>query len=160
MREGKDMDDLNARVLTPLCITPASDSEYELAKPFDFEVFWKGTRWLFIVKRGFRTDGASIPRCLWRIAGNPWTPRARAYAAFLHDCLYRTNFFPREVCDALYGLVERDFGYPGWKSWIELKCLRAFGGFAYKDAKKDKSKWIDCCSKLYVEKDGERYWFC
>lgn len=39
------------------------------------------------IHEGFKTDGASIPRFLWRILGHPFEPRV-ARAAVVHDFLY------------------------------------------------------------------------
>ena len=41
----------------------------------------------FNVPAGTQTDGASVPRLLWRVCGHPLTP-PRVYAALLHDWLY------------------------------------------------------------------------
>ena len=41
----------------------------------------------FTVPAGTRTDGASIPRFLWRVCGHP-LQAPRVYAATLHDWLY------------------------------------------------------------------------
>ena len=39
------------------------------------------------IHEGFKTDGASIPRFLWRIIGHPFAPRI-IRAAVVHDYLY------------------------------------------------------------------------
>jgi len=39
------------------------------------------------IPKGFRTDGASIPRLFWRIIGHPFEPKV-ARAAVVHDYLY------------------------------------------------------------------------
>ena len=41
----------------------------------------------FTVPSGTRTDGASIPRFLWRVCGHP-LEAPRLYAALLHDWIY------------------------------------------------------------------------
>lgn len=47
---------------------------------------------------GFVTDGASIPRTLWALIGNPFSPNVMA-PALVHDALYRAELFPRRECD-------------------------------------------------------------
>lgn len=51
----------------------------------DWNVIYKGDT--YIIPSGFATDGASIPRFLWRVSGTPLsTPRL--FAAIIHDYLY------------------------------------------------------------------------
>lgn len=68
--------------------------------------------WLPCCKRtlrimaGFVTDGASIPRFLWRVCGHPFSPYAVA-PALAHDALYRSRLLPRAECDReLYALMQ------------------------------------------------------
>ena len=55
------------------------------------------------IPRGFRSDGASIPRLLWPICGTPMQA-PRIYAAICHDYIY-CGFLkgcPRWFADLLY----------------------------------------------------------
>ena len=56
---------------------------HELAR--DFTVYWNGRVWT--VPEGFYSDGASIPRIAYSLAGGPYSDTS-IYAAFLHDWLY------------------------------------------------------------------------
>ena len=50
-----------------------------------WHVIYKGDN--YIIPDGFATDGASVPRFLWRFAGTPLsTPRL--FAAIIHDFVY------------------------------------------------------------------------
>jgi len=51
----------------------------------DFPILFRDETW--IVPKGFITDGASIPRPAFSIAGGPYSD-TYVYAAFLHDLLY------------------------------------------------------------------------
>ncbi len=104
----------------------------------------------FVVPAGTRTDGASIPRFLWRVCGHPLMA-PRVYAAVLHDWLYG-DFEPtapaihdsryygsalpcdltREEADKCYKALSRHFGIPWWKADIEYNVLRLFGAAHYK----------------------------
>lgn len=86
----------------------------------------------FTVPAGFVTDGASIPRFLWRICGHPMSTK-RFPAAVLHDWLYyEVNSFTREEADQVYrdGLIS--LGFPRWKANLEYYAIRWFGGSHWK----------------------------
>lgn len=92
----------------------------------------------FKVPAGARTDGASIPRFLWRLCGHP-LQAPRVYAALLHDWLYGNGgcddgdwTWPsdllREDADGCYYALLRHFGVPAWRAKVEYWALRLFGG--------------------------------
>lgn len=88
----------------------------------------------FTVPAGTTTDGASIPRFLWRVCGHPLeTPRV--YAATLHDYLYRHGYamgVSRAQADECYRALLRHFGVAAWRAGIEYYALRLFGGSNYR----------------------------
>lgn len=60
----------------------------------------------FIDKRidlfpNFSSDGASIPRQLWRVVGHPFL-HSFLLAALLHDALYQSELLPRKVADYVF----------------------------------------------------------
>jgi len=88
------------------------------------------------VPAGFRTDGASIPRFLWRICGHPMATR-RFPAAVIHDWLYETLpdlSVSREYADGQYRAALVALGFPAWAARLEWLALRLFGGAAWKEA--------------------------
>ena len=101
----------------------------------------------FTVPAGTSTDGASIPRFLWRLCGHP-LKAPRVYAALLHDWLYECadpegwtdGAMPSEItrkeADACYMSLSRHFGIPWWKAKLEHTALRWFGGKHYKGKNK------------------------
>lgn len=85
-----------------------------------------------VVPAGATTDGASIPRMLWRVCGHP-LQAPRVYAALLHDWLYGggspgTARPTRAEADECYYALLRHFGIAGWRAKIEYWALRIFGG--------------------------------
>ena len=95
----------------------------------------------FVVPAGTTTDGASIPRFLWRVCGHP-LQAPRVYAAMLHDWLYagvdpeapscsRPSDITRKEADLCYYSLLRHFGVSAWKAMIEYLALRLFGGSHY-----------------------------
>lgn len=54
-----------------------------------------------VIERGFRCDGASVPRLLWLVLGfNPTDPTI--YAAFPHDIGYRQQKKYRVILDGIF----------------------------------------------------------
>lgn len=56
-----------------------------------------------VAPSGAHTDGASTPQVLWRVA--PPMTGNHAEPSVMHDYLYRTEMFPRYVCDVAYRLM-------------------------------------------------------
>lgn len=93
------------------------------------------------VPRDFITDGASIPRFLWRLCGSPMD-LPRVYAAIVHDFLYEYPHTVKVVTDV--STVERSctrseadktyrdyqiaLGISKVKAYTEYYALRMFGG--------------------------------
>lgn len=88
----------------------------------------KVNKFWFVVPKGTQTDGASIPRILWRVCGHP-LEAPRCYAAALHDWLYGGGVkdVTRAQADRCYYLLLRHFGTPMWKAKMEYWALRMFG---------------------------------
>ena len=95
----------------------------------------------FVVPAGSTTDGASIPRFLWRLCGHP-LQAPRVYAAMLHDWLYagvandkaegaNPGDIMRRECDLCYWALLRHFGVSAWIARIEYIALRLFGASHY-----------------------------
>ena len=91
----------------------------------------------FTIAAGTTTDGASIPRFLWRLCGHPYQV-PRAYAALLHDWLYTHGWhfgISREEADECYYALLRHFGIAAWRAGIEYYAIRWFGGSHYQKGK-------------------------
>lgn len=87
--------------------------------------------WWFDVPTGTQTDGASIPRFLWRICGHP-LQSPRVFAALMHDWLYGNGFgvpsdMTRAEADACYRDLLIVLGWGRVKSYIEYYALRMCG---------------------------------
>lgn len=108
----------------------------------------------FVVPAGTRTDGASIPRFLWRLCGHPLMA-PRVYAALLHDWLYSgespstatqahdRNYYDgawpsdltRKEADRCYYALLRHFGVSAWRAGTEYCVLRICGKSHYTKGK-------------------------
>lgn len=107
-------------------IRPLKGTDYVLVEDFYFPATVGGWDVVAHVAPGFRTDGASIPRLLWRVLGSPYDPDVIA-AAIAHDALYRGEIVPRKDADAAFlalmeacGIAERK------RRWL-LRGVRWFG---------------------------------
>lgn len=83
-----------------------------------------------IVPAGFITDGASIPRFLWRLLGHPF--QSDYIDVFIrHDYRYQTGEIPRADADQemLDGLKAAGMGY--FKRYTIYWGVRLFGSSHY-----------------------------
>ena len=82
-------------------------------------------------KKGFVSDGASIPEFFRRVIGCPFAG-AYVLAAIPHDVLYAAEALPREVCDAVFKIGLQDLAdhgeLPSWKVSVMYGAVR-FGGW-------------------------------
>ena len=82
----------------------------------------------FTVPAGFVTDGASIPRFLWRLCGHPLETR-RFPIAVLHDWLYEADLgLTRQQVGEIYRDGLLSLGYGKWTAATEYYAIRLFGG--------------------------------
>ena len=81
-----------------------------------------------VIPRGFATDGASIPRALWRVCGTPLDV-PRLYAAIVHDYLYSGGVagVTRAQADAVYRDMQIALGVSRFKAFVEWAALRVCG---------------------------------
>lgn len=84
----------------------------------------------YTIKPGFWWDGASIPRFLWPVIGNPWAEDI-APGALIHDALYGSHAFPRHKCDDIMDAVNNKNGMSWWRRRAVREGLRVGGAGAY-----------------------------
>ena len=121
-------------------VRPLEGSDYELAQEFSFRAtvggdgragarqFRTSGVWDVVVhvKPGFRTDGASIPRLLWRVFGSPYDPDIFP-SAIGHDGLYRGEVVPRKDADIAFLKMMEKSGVPEKKRRLIYRGVRWFG---------------------------------
>ena len=108
-------------------VRPHSGTDYVLAQKFLFRATVDRV-WDVVlrVRHGFRTDGASIPRLLWRVFGSPYDPDIFA-AAIAHDALYRGEVLPRKDADVAFLKMMARSGVPVKKRRLIYRGVRWFG---------------------------------
>ena len=83
------------------------------------------------VKKGFDFDGASIPQALWSLYGNPLSGKFRI-AALVHDALYASEYFPRELADAIFLDLMKQHGVGYIKQQTMYYAVRSAGWYVWR----------------------------
>lgn len=82
----------------------------------------------FIIKQGFITDFASVPRFLW------WFIPPHGYSlnpSIVHDYTCRLGLFSRITCDKIF-LDLLLISLPKWQAYLMFFYVRLFGWITYK----------------------------
>ena len=110
-----------------LTLTPVGDGKYQVVEDYKD------------IPAGFITDGASIPRFLWRIIDHPFqSDYIEIYVE--HDYDYQTGNISRAEADQkmLDGLKSKDMGY--FKRYTIYWAVRLFGAKYYNSQRVDKAQ--------------------
>lgn len=107
----------------------AVGSKMELTE--DFRISVDGVD--YVIPRGYRWDGASVPRPFWASFGHPFDQR-HLVAGLFHDAAYDGVFGPieRKDADAMYRTLLRAHGVNIVQAYVEWAAVRACGGLHYK----------------------------
>lgn len=108
-----------------------NENEKQLSKHWTVSVTVDSFKFDIYIFAGFKFDGASIPRVLWRLCGHPFTCPREA-AALAHDWLYASHAVDRETADKIYRELQKVLGINIISRNVEYWTLRVFGGFAWK----------------------------
>lgn len=109
-----------------------ADGLYEVAEPWYVEAdLGDGRRIEVRIGIGFATDGASIPRLLWRLCGHPFEA-PRVVAALAHDWLYSSHATDRRTADMAFRALCWTVGVGRVRAEVEYRALRAFGWAAWR----------------------------
>jgi hypothetical protein len=132
-----------------LILKKISAKRYKVWKRFSY-TSKKGEK--FIVPKGFKTDGASIPRIVWPLIGSPFTGRY-SQAAVLHDFLYYTQMTTRRKADRIFLEAMGVLKVPFWKRTIMYLAVRVAGWipwYNYYENKSRKSNRYNSCGISYL----------
>lgn len=88
----------------------------------------------WMVRNGFRTDLASIPRIFWRVIGHPASGDVVA-ASVLHDALYRVQVTTRAEADERLYRAMLARGANRAKAWAVWLGVRTGGWVAWNAVK-------------------------
>ena len=101
------------------------------------------------VKKGFDFDGASIPKALWSVYGNPLSGNFRI-AALVHDVLYASQKVSKQISDKIFLDIMKQSNVGYIKRTSMYLAVKIFGGKDWKKANKYKdeyTKYIDVSTK-------------
>jgi hypothetical protein len=82
-----------------------------------------------VIPKGFKTDGASIPKIFWWTGWRPFDGDT-IYPAIVHDYLYRWHF-PRLTADLIFLNLMENRKVPLLKRWAYFVVVRLVGKFVY-----------------------------
>jgi hypothetical protein len=85
----------------------------------------------FTIKKGYITDGASIPPIFEPIVGNRFQGEVLSCAVF-HDILYETELYSRHCADNNFKYLMRKNGVSWLKRNLFWLAVRLFGGSVQK----------------------------
>ena len=117
---------------TELCLKVIGDQAFEVLEPL---VYDNGLV-IIQVNPKFDFDGASIPKALWSVIGSPMTGGYQR-AGCLHDALYASEYFAREVCDKLFLEAMKSDGVSYIKRTAMYNAVRMFGWTVWKGHKRE-----------------------
>ncbi len=111
-------------------VRPLKGTDYVLEDNYYFPARVGGWDTTVHVMPGFKTDGASIPRLLWRVLGSPYDPDIFA-AAIAHDAMYRGRIVPRSDADTAFLALMAESGVKKHKRRLVWIGVRLFGWITY-----------------------------
>lgn len=86
------------------------------------------------IEKGFRWNGASIPKALWTAVGSPFQPDFMA-PSLVHDYLYKNGYllgYSREAADSLFKKLLLSNGVNPKKAELMYLAVKAAGFPHYK----------------------------
>ena len=100
---------------------------YEVTEP----LVWNDNLSIIQVNPKFDFDGASVPQVLWSFGFSPMTGGYQR-SACLHDALYASEYFAREICDKLFLEAMKSDGVSYIKRTAMYNAVRMFGWTVWK----------------------------
>lgn len=85
-----------------------------------------------VVREGYKTNFASVPRFFWRILPPDGQYRK---AAIVHDAMYDVGEPSRWLADAIFYEAMSELGVPLWKRFLMWFFVRLFAARAYRGDK-------------------------
>lgn len=102
------------------------------------------------VLKGFKTDGASIPKPLWGIIGAPFNGNY-TFAAIVHDALYQSEYLDRSIADKLFLDMMKELNVDFIKRYTMYIAVKSFGWLVWKKHIKEDVLY----SKKFIKIIGE-----
>jgi hypothetical protein len=142
---GKGPDDLSEFMLPPNGREPKGEflpgRRFELHEPvlyFSGMIIGNSRVGSIMVDAGTISDFASVPRFFWRII-SPFDDDVRM-PALVHDFLYTTQVWEKDVADLIFREALQVRGAPAWKVNAMYNAVKWFGGKAWAAHKAAKAR--------------------
>lgn len=127
-----------------LWLIPVSNPKYKLQEDMEVLItFDNGKVFNIVVKKDYECDLASIPRIFWTIYPPDGLYR---YIAILHDILYQSEWFSREINDMIFKVGMHE-DVPKSTRNIFYNAVRVGGWAVYKGHTKESI----CEAKKYIK---------
>ena len=101
---------------------------FKLLEPITFKARIDGEIIEINIPKGFVTDFASTPKSLWWFFGPIGT---HIIPATIHDYIYTSQLFSKEIADKLFYDAIKDYGVNSWKAWTVYKAVSMAGDENY-----------------------------
>ncbi len=86
--------------------------------------------YIFCLKAGFVSDGASVPQIFWSLGMDAWSYHTLE-GALIHDALYSSEMVSRKEADDIFYRILRKDGNSIPKSFLYWLGVRLFGWYTY-----------------------------
>lgn len=131
------------------------DEAYELTDDFHVQ-YQNNAIW---VPKFFQYDGASIPPAGYQIVGTPFNPRFMI-PAVVHDWLYYTQQFSRDVADEIFYELLIEAGVPKLKAIVMRESVQSFGAWYWDNDEEDDAYLAELKQKVIDDgRDPDKYHF-
>jgi len=114
----------------------------KLIKDYTYE----NDKYIITIKKGFITDGASIPKTFWSVLSSPFYGPI-VFGSMIHDGLYTKMAIPRKECDKLLKEMILEKGYNKIKANLVYIAVRLFGNSHWKKNTDNQKKLVDINKK-------------
>lgn len=110
------------------------DSEFYMVRN---NLTWETENYKITVKKGFKTNGASIPNIFYSLIGCPFVGKYVG-AAIIHDALYGCKPISKQKADLIFNDIMIHNEVPVWKRYMIYQAVKQFGQKAWNEANDDK----------------------
>lgn len=136
----------------PICQPSADRDRMILFADWSFTIDDKE----YFIPAGYAYDGASVPRLVWPIIGQPFCPDFAA-PALAHDVLYLTHAVIRSVADEVLYQLLRQSGVGAIRAKTMWAAVRSCASFAWKNSHADMKEMGRMVEAIVNRSDRDKF---
>jgi hypothetical protein len=125
---------------------PTEEVTFTVARDFTYQ----SLDTTITVHQGYRTDGASVPKCFWSLL-DPYSGRYLC-AAVIHDGLYNSHHISKTRADRIFLEAMLEVGVNHIKAYCMYYAVKWFGHHSWNDVSEKK---IQVCQTFFVSVSGK-----